>query len=187
MQNADLFGIAQTLAELADLVKQRHDRTATDRSTRYLIIQGVQRYRDLRKSDDDFGFRRGGDKAASPGENFATILRDGPTVGVHLMMWCDTLTNVNRSFDRTMLRECTQRVLFQMSSADSSHLIDSPAASRLGRNRALFHREDQEMPEKFRPYGFPPADWLTWAKEQLRNRATAAVGMVQQQSIARIS
>jgi ABC-type multidrug transport system fused ATPase/permease subunit len=175
VQSADMWGIAPTLTELADLVTQRQARTATDRSTRYLIIQGIQRYRDLRKSDEDFGFRRG-DKAATPAENFALILRDGPTVGVHLLMWCDTLTNVNRSFDRTMLRECTQRVLFQMSSADSSHLIDSPAASRLGRNRALFHREEQEMPEKFRPYGLPPADWLAWAKDQLRKRAAVAVG-----------
>ncbi|MGI8757615.1 MAG: hypothetical protein ACR2MB_17515 [Acidimicrobiales bacterium] len=90
-------------------------------------------------------------------------------------MWCDTLTNVNRRFNRTMLREYTQRVLFQMSSGDSSHLIDSPAASRLGRNRALFHREEQEQPEKFRPYGLPPAEWLAWAKEQLRKRAAVPV------------
>src|SRR5262249_34541055 len=78
VQGAAIWGIAPTLAELADLVSQRHARTATDRSTRYLIIQGVQRFRDLRRSDEDFGFRRG-DKGASPGENFATILRDGPS------------------------------------------------------------------------------------------------------------
>src|SRR5205814_10675088 len=100
------------------------------------------------------------------------------TVGIHMMIWYDTLINFNRSFDRTMLRECTQRVLFQMSSADSSHLVDSPAASRLRRNRALFHREAQETPEKFRPYGLPPADWLAWAKDQLRKRAAVAVGVV---------
>ncbi|MFL5341578.1 MAG: FtsK/SpoIIIE domain-containing protein [Gemmataceae bacterium] len=174
VQFADAWGVAPMLAELADLIKQRQDRTATDRSTRYLIIHGLQRFRDLRKSDEDFGFRRG-EKSTSPAENFATILREGPTVGVHLLMWFDTLTNVNRSLDRTMLRECTQRVLFQMSPTDSSHLIDSPAASRLGRNRALFHREEQDRPEKFRPYGLPPAEWLAWAKEQLRKRVAAPV------------
>src|SRR5262249_47240496 len=93
VQSADIWGITSTLAELADLVTQRHARTAADRSTRYLIIQGIQRYRDLRKPDDDYGFRRG-DKAATPAENFATILRDGPTVGGHMIMGCDTLTNV---------------------------------------------------------------------------------------------
>ena len=76
------------------------------------------------------------------------------------MMWCDTLPNVNRSFDRTMLRECTQRVLFQMSSADSSHLIDSPAANKLGFFRALAYSEEQGVMEKFRPYALPSAEWL---------------------------
>ena len=48
------------------------------------------------------------------------------------------------------------RVLFQMSAADSSNLIDSPLASRLGQHRALYHTEDRAQPEKFRPYGPPP-------------------------------
>ena len=47
------------------------------------------------------------------------------------------------------------RVLFQMSAADSSNLIDIPVASKLGVNRALFHSEDRGQPEKFRPYGLP--------------------------------
>jgi hypothetical protein len=63
-----------------------------------------------------------------------------------------------------------------MSATDSSHLIDSPLAARLGRNRALFHREEQEQPEKFRPYGLPSRDWLKWAKEQLSKRAGVVTG-----------
>jgi hypothetical protein len=133
-----------------------------------MIIHGLQRFRDLRRPDDDYSFGRGG--GPTPAQNFAAILRDGPSVGVHLLMWCDTLVNVNRALDRTMLRECTQRVLFQMSSTDSAHLIDSPLAARLGRNRALFHREEQEQPEKFRPYGLPGREWLAWAKSQLAKR-----------------
>ena len=176
VQQADAWSVGPLLADLAELIKQRQERTTSDRSTRYVVIHGMQRFRDLRKAEEDFGFRRG-EKAASPAENFAAILRDGPAAGVHLLMWFDTLTNVNRSLDRTMLRECTQRVLFQMSTTDSSHLIDSPLASRLGRNRALFHREEQELPEKFRPYGLPPAAWLAWAKEQLRRRAGTAAAV----------
>ncbi|HEV3143448.1 MAG TPA: FtsK/SpoIIIE domain-containing protein [Gemmataceae bacterium] len=173
VQIADSWSMTNLLAELAELVLQRHQRGTPDRSTRYLVIQGLQRFRDLRRPDDDFGFRRG-DKAATPAENFATILRDGPMVGVHILMWCDTLINVNRALDRPMLRECTQRVLFQMSATDSSHLMDTPLAARLGRNRALFHREEQEQPEKFRPYGLPNPEWVRWVKERLKERAATA-------------
>src|SRR5262249_56022624 len=90
--------------------------------------------------------------------------------------WGERWVKVTRALDRTMLGECTQRSLFQMSAPDSSHLIDSPHAARLGRNRALFHREEQEQPEKFRPYGLPGRDWLTWVKEQLRKRAKVKTG-----------
>jgi hypothetical protein len=61
-----------------------------------------------------------------------------------------------------------------MSAADSSTLIDNPAASKLGVNRALFHSEDFGQPEKFRPYGLPSEGWLAWAKERLRGRAALA-------------
>jgi DNA segregation ATPase FtsK/SpoIIIE, S-DNA-T family len=165
----DPWSVAPTFAELAELIAARHARTTDDRSTHYLIIHGVHRFRDLRRPDDEYSFGRGG--TITPAQHLTTILRDGPSVGVHCLMWCDTLVNVNRAFDRTMLRECTQRVLFQMSATDSSHLIDSPLAARLGRNRALFSREEQEQPEKFRPYGFPSREWLTWAKAQLAKRA----------------
>ena len=38
--------------------------------------------------------------------------------------------------------------------------LDSPAASRLGTNRALLYRDERGTLEKFRPYGPPSDDWL---------------------------
>jgi hypothetical protein len=47
-----------------------------------------------------------------------------------------------------------------MSAADSSNLIDSPAANKLGFYRALAYSEEQGVMEKFRPYALPEAQWL---------------------------
>jgi hypothetical protein len=164
--------VRDVLAPLADEVKQRHEGGSADRTPRFLIVHGLHRFRDLRKAEDEYSFgRRGGERVVTPAELFATLLRDGPAVGVHCLVWCDSLTNLTRAIDRQGLRECELRVLFQMSAADSSHLIDSPLATRLGRNRALFHREDQGQPEKFRPYGLPSEEWLAWAKGRLRAKA----------------
>jgi hypothetical protein len=139
---------------------------------RYLLINGLQRFREFRRGDDDLGFgRRGAERTVSPLEHLQTLLRDGPPVGVHVLMWCDTLGNVMRSLDRQGLRECGQRVLFQMSAADSSHLLDSPLASRLGRNRALYYTDEMDQAEKFRPYGLPSLDWLAEVKQRLAERA----------------
>ena len=134
----------------------------TRRRPWFLLIHDLPRFRDLRKQDDDYGgfSRRGEEKAVSPAKLFGTILREGPALGVHVIVWCDSLNNINRAFDRQALREFEVRVLFQMSPADSSNLIDSPAANRLGENRAFFSSEEAGKLEKFRPYGLPSPEWL---------------------------
>jgi hypothetical protein len=132
----------------------------------FLLIDDLSRFRDLRKSDDDFGF--GGfdrEKAVSPGQQFAEILREGPAVGVHAIVWCDSYNNADRWFSRQSLREFEMRVVFQMSAADSSNLIDSPAASRLGVNRALLYSDERGTLEKFRPYGPPSEAWLRQVRD----------------------
>jgi DNA segregation ATPase FtsK/SpoIIIE, S-DNA-T family len=163
-------GTAAALAELVAEIDRRQKGESTDRSPRFLLVFGVHRFRELRKAEDDFGFGRRGEREPSPAERFNVILRDGPPVGIHIIAWCDSLTGLNRAFERPQLREFGMRVLFQMSAADSSTLMDTPAASRLKRHQALFLLEDQERPEKFRPYGMPPADWLDAACEKLRAR-----------------
>ena len=57
-----------------------------------------------------------------------------------------------------------------MSSNDSSTLIDSPAAGKLGENRALFYSEEENRIEKFRPYGLPEAEWLDKVKARFASR-----------------
>jgi hypothetical protein len=158
--------VAGMMTEIAGELERRQQANDFEAPV-YLFIHGLQRFRDLRRADDDFGFGRE-DKAATPAQQLASLLRDGPILGMHVLAWCDTLTNANRGLDRQALREFEMKVLFQMSQTDSGMLIDSPAASKLGLHRALFHSEERGQPEKFRPYGLPPADWLTWVRDRLR-------------------
>jgi S-DNA-T family DNA segregation ATPase FtsK/SpoIIIE len=153
--------------QLALEVDRRLKNEVTERSPRFLIIHGLQRLRELRKAEDDFGYGRRGEKVASPAEEFGTILREGPAVGVHIIAWCDSITNLTRAVDRAGMREFNLRVLFQMNPNDSAQLIDTPAASKLGRNRALYIEEGLERPEKFRPYGLCRFDWLRKVGETL--------------------
>jgi hypothetical protein len=171
--------LGAVLGELADEVDRRHKARESDAPPLFLFLYGLQRFRDLRKPDDDFSFsRRGEDKPAQPSKLFTNILREGPTVGVFTLVWCDTVTNLNRAFDRQGLRELELRVLFQLSAADSSNLIDSPVAAKLGMSRALFCTEEQGRMEKFRPYGYPSEVWLGWVKETMRQKAVATPSLV---------
>src|SRR5207244_5592920 len=128
-------------------------------------------FRELKKGDD-FSF---GDEGAGAGKKLATILRDGPALGIHTLVWCDSYSNVSRWLDRQALRDFEMRVLFQMSATDSSNLMDSPAAGKLGLYRALFYSEEKGQPEKFRPYGLPDDAWLDRVKEQLQAKRTLVV------------
>ena len=70
------------------------------------------------------------------------------------------------------MREFDNRILFQMSAADSSNLIDSPAANKLGTNRALVYSEEQGTMEKFRPYAVPDDAWLVHVRQKLASHTT---------------
>lgn len=130
----------------------------------FIIVHGLQRFRLLKKQEDDYSYSFSSSEesrpAAGPDKQFDRILRDGPAAGVHVLMWCDTVTNLTRMLDRNVLREIEMRVLFQMSINDSSHLMDSPEASRIGLRRALYFCEELGQLEKFRPYGLPDDEWL---------------------------
>ncbi|MEX2186223.1 MAG: FtsK/SpoIIIE domain-containing protein [Pirellulales bacterium] len=169
--------LAAAVAEIDTVVADREKDRPDEAPPIFVLIHDLGRLRDLRKADDDFGFSSfgGGEpKAASPSKSFTHILREGPAVGVHSLIWCDTYNNVTRTLDRHALKDFEIRVLFAMTGVDSSNLIDSPAAGKLGPHRALLYTEEQGRLEKFRPYGWPAADWLAQLKQQFEQRADEA-------------
>ncbi|APW58676.1 FtsK/SpoIIIE domain-containing protein [Paludisphaera borealis] len=174
VKNVTQRNLAASINEVAVELGRRRDNSgsAEEQAPIYVFIYDLQRFRDLRKGDDDFGFSSsfGEEKAASPGTQFSEILREGPPVGIHVIVWCDSVNNMNRTFDRNALREFELRVLFQMSANDSSTVIDSPVAGKLGENRALFYSEEENRIEKFRPYGLPDDAWIAEVKHKLFSR-----------------
>lgn len=145
---------------VAEEVATRTSSTDGDPPALFFLVHALQRFRALRRNDDDYGFGGGGEAQATPAALMANIIRDGPSVGVHTITWVDTLASLQRCLDRGGLREFDQRVLFQVSGTDSSALIDSPAATKLGANRALLYSEEQGTLEKLRPYRMPSEEWL---------------------------
>jgi hypothetical protein len=50
-------------------------------------------------------------------------------------------------------------------------MVDSPAASRLGPERAMLYNEELGIAEKFRFYALPDPSWLEAAAARLRGGA----------------
>ncbi len=102
------------LGEVAAEVERRQS-GGGESSPMFLVIHDLPRFRDLRKQEDDFSFsRRGKEETISPAKALGNILREGPALGVHTLVWCDSVNNMNRAFDRQALREFEMRVLFQI-------------------------------------------------------------------------
>ncbi len=172
----DWRSLEETMAAVAAELQRRQE-TKTDGPELFLFIHDLARFRDLRRKEDDFSFSRR-EEAASPADQLDVILREGPVLGVHAVVWCDTVTNMNRHFTHQTLREFEMRVLFQMSPNDSGHMIDAPHASKLGSHRSLFASEDQNKLEKFRPYAAPGSEYLERLARRLegRSRNSSPVG-----------
>ncbi|MSR41802.1 MAG: hypothetical protein EXS10_07890 [Phycisphaerales bacterium] len=117
----------------------------------FLHIHGIQRFRPLRRAEDDFSFSSS-EGPPTPEKLLLGIVREGPRAGVHTIVVADNLASFGRAFDRNGQREFDWKAMYQLSATDSSALIDSPAASRLGTNRGILHSEELGVTEKFRPY-----------------------------------
>jgi hypothetical protein len=175
VKHVEYRSVPQAMNEIATEVQRRQESEPANAPDVFLFVYALQRYRALRKSDDGFSFSASEEeKAPDPGKQFAEVLREGPPNGVHVIAWADTAVALERTLDRQSMREFDNRVLFQMSAADSSNLIDSPAANKLGFHRALAYSEEQGVVEKFRPYGLPDPAWLERVKELLATGAVAA-------------
>jgi hypothetical protein len=165
--------VPEVVAELTQEAQRRVQTQQHDAPAIILIVYGLQRYRVLRRNEDALSLSF--DEKAEPRSDvqFSELLREGPSVGIHVLAWADTLSTLERIVDRQTLREFDHRVLFQMSAADSSNLIDSPVANQLGLHRAILFSEEQGGLEKFRPYDALQDDWLTYVRSKLTGAAGA--------------
>jgi DNA segregation ATPase FtsK/SpoIIIE, S-DNA-T family len=144
------------MTKLYDELQRRLEDGAGDAPTVFLVINALHRFRELRRNEDDYGFSMGEeDKQKTPSQILAELLKEGPTLGMHVIVATDTLSNLNRAFDRQAIREFDMRVLLQMGANDSTNLIDMPDASKLGMHRALLYSEETGTIEPFRPYASP--------------------------------
>ncbi len=148
--------LADVVVGLAEEVQRRQAGRDARRSapapSRYLVVFGLHHARDL-EEDDPWAGASDGAPELSPGRAFRTLLGDGPEVGVHCLMWCNTMSGVERVLSRRGLRDVAVRVALQMSTEDSMALLDGPAAANLGPCRAICFDEDAGTQLRFRPFG----------------------------------
>ena len=149
----------QVLRELWDLLQSREG-DAEQRDPWILCIRNLGQFRELRRDEDDFGMAGfGAAKELNTAGRLGDLIRRGPAVGLHVMIWSDTYANAVRWLSSSLLREFDSRVAFRLNQTDSSSLIDTPAAAMLGQGRAILYRDRTGTATPFRPFCWPTGRW----------------------------
>ncbi len=164
---ADARGVDGMLKELHNMLKLRienPDDVATQIPVLLNLVQ-LGRLRTLRR-EDEYGMGSFGEAEATPDKQLEEILRDGPSHNMHVVLWAENYSTVNRWLSRTAMREIEVRLLMQMGANDSTNLIESVAASRLGEKVMLAHDEATGQSQGFRPFDF---DTLTALPEWIKS------------------
>ena len=104
------------------------------------------------------------------------IVREGPPIGVHTLLWGTSLDTLERRLTRDTWRGFALRVVGPLDGRTSQTLIDSPAAASLRPHQTLLYDEFESRLVRSRPYAIPDAAWLanvraSWPK----SRETAGV------------
>ena len=158
--------VSAVMNELAAELTARGGSDGSDAPNVFVLIHGLQRFKKLR-NEDEFSFSMGDSEGGNPATQLNSLITEGSSHGMHLIVTLDTYNNVGRFLSRKAQSEFEMRVVFQMSANDSASLIDSPKAGTLGLHRALLYNEQAGTLETFRPYAMPDAGWLEEVKAKL--------------------
>ncbi|EMI41935.1 FtsK/SpoIIIE domain-containing protein [Rhodopirellula sp. SWK7] len=114
-----------------------------------VIVDALDRLRDLRQSEQldfslDAAYKQSGSKA------FQSVLRDGPSVGVFVMVTLPSAEILSRWLPRQSQHDLELRLIGPINAADSSLLIDSPAASELSPATMILYDDADGRTTKFR-------------------------------------
>jgi|GEM_PF-6398668 len=119
----------------------------------FLFLLGAQRIRQIHHEEVAFM----PDQSAPVGNLFATLLRDGPDVGIHCITQLDVVSSVERVFGYSGIKSFGVRLSSQLSDSEANHFFGSTAIPKLN-NPAQMLFYDEENPgvvEKLRYFQAP--------------------------------
>jgi S-DNA-T family DNA segregation ATPase FtsK/SpoIIIE len=137
-----------------------------------LVILGLHRARDMRESEDGVGggsrfggFGLDGTAGAAqddPRAALKAILRDGPEVGVHTLIWSDSYASLEKVLDGASFAQLGIRVAGPLPRNESHRMFDDDTASDIDKPHRMMKSDEERVGvlELFRPYAVPPASFL---------------------------
>lgn len=122
---------------------------ADDGHPMLVIVDALDRLRDLRQSES-LDFSLDASSKPSGSKAFQSVLRDGPSVGVFVLVTLPSAEILSRWLPRQSQHDLELRLIGPINAADSSLLIDSPAASELSPATMVLYDDADGRTTKFR-------------------------------------
>ena len=152
-------GIDAVVAELLEEMNVREkNRAAKDAPEIVFAVRNIGQFPSLRRDYENA--EKSLSKSAPAAPRFADLLRQGPLVGIHVIMWADTFATALQCLSNSLLREFDTRIALAMNSQDSTSLISSPNAASIDTDAAILYSEQTGSVHQFRPFAWPSVEWL---------------------------
>ncbi|MBT2536278.1 FtsK/SpoIIIE domain-containing protein [Arthrobacter sp. ISL-69] len=154
--------LGETLEALLIEMRRRIEEDDDQAEARVLCLYGLHRARDL-TSDSDY--RDDESESLSSEQMLREILTNGPDVGIHVIGWVESVSALDRRFERETQAQFNHLLGTRMGREDSGRLFDSDAASKLRENQLLY--ADLDTGAERRMMAYAVADPV-WSKDVLQ-------------------
>ena len=114
---SDVRGVDEAMEFLKQELEYRSANTDVPQPAMLIAVVNLSRFRELRRNEEySFGDEAGA--ASKPDAVLASLLRDGPALGMHVWLWADSAGTIARWVSRQSMRDIELRILMQMSASD---------------------------------------------------------------------
>lgn len=141
---------AGILDGLASLVSERVSLQDYKAKPVVLVMCGMHRAREF-----------DADEESEPSTALERILKDGPDVGIHVVLWCDRVVSLRRRISSIAQREFGLRLVGPMSKEDSFSMVDAEYAAQIDDSQMIFDDHDRSRTVRLRRFSQPDAAWVS--------------------------
>jgi hypothetical protein len=143
------------LADIREEVRARHADGSGAEGRILVVLQGLHRMRQFRRS----GGRYDPLEEGSAAETLLRILEDGPEVGVHVVVWSDSIAAINRCYDQDIFSCFAFKIAGRLSADDSNNLLQCADAFKIDKAHRMCAGYEDRPGETIplRPYAVPSA------------------------------
>lgn len=150
--NVNIRDTKVSLLEIKQEIENRINSVSNSTINIFLTIFSFQRGR---------AFRKEGYSMSEESNLLAYILKEGPDVGVYSLIQIDTVDSFSKNLDDNLLKEFSQRITSQINPDNSVRIIGNQKAAKLGKNRAWYYDDNENLLIKFKPYELPVFSWVS--------------------------